>query len=232
MGGSWWVCCSISRPDLDTCPPWACRTAYNAGGQLIGALGASTPLVLAGLPLPLPLCWAYLLISSARLRAAAPLKRAAGALVPLFVIEQPGRPVWEQHPMDALRLRAAAVAAAPAPLARAFAQAMLAFVASRREGSGGDTVAARAPAGAHGAGSAKALLCTLSEPRLGAQLAALLDCKRALIAMQVRGAWGALPLEGVLSAGSGWRPESAALRCAALRLPRAEAPVHACVRRA
>lgn len=176
---------TLGLPPPSSSPP---PPAYDSKGDLIGELGVATPPILAAIPLPLAYCWGHLLIAALRLGCAPAARRAAAQLVPLFVRTSPGRPLWEAHPMDALSLRQDAAAAAAAPLLRAFAQASLAHVARLRAEAGAAEAAAAAAAvlGAAGARGSKGLLLEHREPKVEAQVALLRDCKRALIAMEVR----------------------------------------------
>lgn len=116
--------------------------------------------------------------------------------MPRFVAQAPARPVFEEHPMDALALRRDAVRAAPRPLLRAFVQACLAHVMRPRGvgeapgvGEGGGEAAGRMQREAKQrqvARGSKGLFVALREPRLEAQLALMRDVKRVLIAMEVR----------------------------------------------
>lgn len=96
--------------------------AYDEAGGLIGGLGASSVEVLAGLPLPLYHCWAHVALTACRLRLWGVARRAAGVLLPHFIITSSDRPLWEANPMDAQRLARHHVLAATRPLLRAFVQ--------------------------------------------------------------------------------------------------------------
>jgi hypothetical protein len=175
---------SIQFMTLQTLPIHQ-TAAYDADGGLIGELGASSPPVIIKLPLPLPLCWSYLLLAAVKLRCPGAARRAAAQLMPLFVTAKPARPVWEQHPMDALALRTDVTAAAAAPLLRAFAQASLAHVAQLRSEAAAAAEAARAAAGKAVRGS-RGMLVQHRDSRVKHQLALFKDCKRLLIAAEVR----------------------------------------------
>jgi hypothetical protein len=78
--------------------------AYDAGGEVIGGLGDSSPQLLMAHPLPLYGCWAQLLLTACQLGCAGTARRAARVLLPHFIERGPERPVWEANPADCLSL--------------------------------------------------------------------------------------------------------------------------------
>jgi hypothetical protein len=165
---------------------------YDAAGKLLGELGPSTPPVLMALPLPLFYLWGHLLKAAAQLQQWPAARKAAAVLFPRFISSTPARPVWEQHPMDALRLQQPLVAAAAAPLLRLLVQGLFLYASHtgqqlQQELAAADVAATKLEGAAAGGSGSRQLLKVLQQPRLDQQLQLLRSGKRLLLGMQVGG---------------------------------------------
>lgn len=175
-------------------------TVYDDKGEIIGELGISTPGVTMALSLPLYACWAYILLTAAKLQHWQTAKRAAGVLLPRFIATSASRPLWQAHPMDRHQLQLQQVQDAAGPLLRLLVQAVYVYayhhgqqhqlaVASGagvqetravQEAAGTPTVS-----GLAGTAASRALLLGLSESQVPGQVAVLELTKYLLMAMQV-----------------------------------------------
>jgi hypothetical protein len=189
----WWLwpkCCALQLPLL--LPNTLCPAAavYDAAGKLLGELGPSTPPVLMALPLPLFYLWGHLLKAAAQLQQWPAARKAAAVLFPRFISSSPARPVWEQHPMDALRLQQPRVVAAAAPLLRLLVQGLFLYASHtgqqlQEELSAADVASTKLEGAAAAGSGSRQLLRVLQQPRLDAQLQLLRSGKRLLLGMQV-----------------------------------------------
>jgi hypothetical protein len=173
----------------------------------MGELGASSPRICMALPLPLHYCRAQVLLAGARLQQWSVVKRAAGMLLPRFIVTTPVRPLWQAHPMDRFELQHQQVKAAAQPLLRLLVECLLEYASHKGQqaqealtarGGGNDAAGVTCvedSGGASGSGLAgtaasRELLLSLSHSRVPQQVALLDACKRLLLAMQV-GWWRA-----------------------------------------
>ncbi|KAG2499074.1 hypothetical protein HYH03_003257 [Edaphochlamys debaryana] len=182
---------------------------YDEDGAIVGGLGTSTPEVVLALPLPLLMCWTHLLAAAVRSGAsgAVAAKRAAGVLLPHFVVTTPDVPIWRSNPMDAQRLHRAHLAAAARPLVRAAVQCIYVY-------GGAALLRGAAGAGASGAGANPptlapaapvpqvALPCTLpqlKQPFLEEQVARLKAARLLVLGMELA---ATLPDEPLMQEGA------------------------------
>lgn len=177
--------CKFALHGMELCPCDSCvplYAVYDAHGNLIGDLCASSPDMLISLPLPVYMCWAQLLLSAAKLGQWAVAKRAAAVLFPIFIQQSPSRPLWEAHPMDSLQLIQHQVDQAALPLLRLFVQGMYVHACNSSQSLGWQSADG-------GKTTFKGVLQCMNTPHLEEQVALLKNCKRVLMAMQVRCSW-------------------------------------------
>ncbi|MEW5312856.1 MAG: hypothetical protein WDW38_004457 [Sanguina aurantia] len=149
--------------------------AYDEAGAVIGGIGASSPEIVAALPLPLYLCYGQLAATACQLGLWGVAKRASAVLLPHFVITSADRPIWEANPMDLQVVHRPHLSACAKPLLRSVIHCIYGYTGvslSQEIGSLHPAAAPPPPA-------------ELKTPQLQEQVVRLRSCRTLLIAMQL-----------------------------------------------
>ena len=147
--------------------------AYDAGGGLIGTVGATSAPIVAALPLPRLHIWATLALSAAQLGCEVVALAAAAQVEGSLVARSPPMLLWEQNPAGRLRLQERMARHSAAAELRVSCQAILLAVSLRAE------AASPGGAGVSGSGDAPGV------PPLAVQVETLVLAKLQLLALQL-----------------------------------------------
>ena len=115
--------------------------AFDAEGNVIEGIGATSIPIVTSLPLPSLLCWSYLGDVAVRKGLPALSKRACDHVYAYFVDTKygDGKTIWESNPLNTHRLRAELCERTSKPVLQAFCRAVYSYADSLKSdvGSGG-----------------------------------------------------------------------------------------------